>query len=267
MCSCFHDAYTQEKKQGITDNEAAQRWYDYLTQITSTKPDFSTFRLPESKVRRYVYNIIGTSLFENFIMSIIIANMMTMAISYEGASDTYNSVLDSINFVFTAIFICECILKLYALGVKGYFYFNWNKFDFFVVFSSIVDITVSYSTSADSSFLKSFQIIRVLRVLRVTRVLRLIKGLKGLAALMQTLQWSMKAIGNILILLLLIFCIYAIMGYYLFESISYEVNKKELKSFFSFSNFDDFYNAFRLVFICTTGEGWPFYMKELKESG
>ena len=84
------------------------------------------------------------------------------------------------NYIFTGIFIAECLLKISAYGFEGYFHSSWNQFDFFVVVATIVDIIVSNSGGIDASFLKSFQIIRVLRVLRVTRVLRLVKSLKNL---------------------------------------------------------------------------------------
>ena len=42
---------------------------------------------------------------------------------------------------FTIIFIIEAVLKLIAYG-KSYFENSWNKFDFFVVSSSILDIVM-----------------------------------------------------------------------------------------------------------------------------
>lgn len=66
-----------------------------------------------------------------------------MAIAYESATDEYKNVLIYINYVFTGIFIVECALKLLAYGAKGYFASGWNKFDFFVVLTSIFDIFLS----------------------------------------------------------------------------------------------------------------------------
>ena len=37
----------------------------------------------------------------------------------------------------------EATLKLIALSPKGYFSVGWNKFDFFVVLTSILDIILS----------------------------------------------------------------------------------------------------------------------------
>lgn len=108
-------------------------------------------------------------------------NIFTMGLVYEGASDSYNLVLEVINYVFTSIFFLECIFKIIAMGFKGYFMNGWNKFDFFVVLSSIVDIVlgVVFSQNDDSnkgSILRiGPQLARIVRVLRVTRLLKLVK--------------------------------------------------------------------------------------------
>lgn len=62
--------------------------------------------------------------------------------TYEGASDTYNFILDIVNYVFTGIFALECFLKIGAMGTTGYWINNWNKFDLFVVLASFADIII-----------------------------------------------------------------------------------------------------------------------------
>ncbi len=171
MFSCFHDAYTKEKRKGLKDNKVAEKWIDYLTQVDQTKPDWAEYLIPEEPIRLKIYNVVTSSTVDNFIMSIIVLNLLTMAMNFEAQSQLYELVLDWINIIFTGIFILEAIFKLLALGFTRYFQNNWNRFDFFVVVASIVDMSVTYSSSGgnNSQFLKSFQIIRVLRVLRVTR--------------------------------------------------------------------------------------------------
>ena len=263
MFGCFNDAWSREKKKGISDNKEAEKYWDYLTQIEKTKPDWETLRIPEAGIRAFLYKVVTSKYCDNFIMSIIVLNMVTMAMSYEGSGVGFNNALDLLNYVFTGIFITECMCKLTALGPKGYFYFGWNKFDFFVVSSSIVDITITNTTNAHSAFLKSFQIIRVLRVLRVTRVLRLVKSLKGLEKLLQTLNWSMTALSNVFILMFLVFCIFAIMGCYLYDAVKYQDYAGFFQVYNQYFNLDAFYNAFIFSFRCATGENWPIIMMEL----
>jgi hypothetical protein len=42
-----------------------------------------------------------------------------MAMSYEGSSEAYNSVLEKINLAFTSVFICETIIKILSKGFTG----------------------------------------------------------------------------------------------------------------------------------------------------
>ena len=62
-----------------------------------------------------------------------------MAALYETMTDTLIKVLKFSNYIFTAIFILEATLKLIAFGLS-YFNNSWNRFDFFVVMSSIFDL-------------------------------------------------------------------------------------------------------------------------------
>ena len=73
-----------------------------------------------------------------------------MALSYEGSPEGWVDFLEVTNYIFTAIFIVEATLKLFAYG-KSYFDTAWNRFDFFVVVSSIFDIGLKFMpTSSDS---------------------------------------------------------------------------------------------------------------------
>lgn len=264
MFKKFNEAWTKEKKTGITNNKTAEKYWDYLQQIDRSKPEFATFKKPDGRFRKFLFEKFNNNkYFDNFIMVVIILNMITMAMNYEGSGETFNLFLDDINYVFTGIFIFECGIKLSSNGIKGYFYYGWNQFDFFVVISSIVDICVSRTTGSNQAFLKSFQIIRVLRVLRVTRVLRLIKSLKGLEKLLQTLRWSINALINVFILMFLVFCIFAIMGCYLFDVLKYENYKDKFYYLNESYNFDNFYNSFLLSFRQVTGESWPNIMMEV----
>ena len=48
------------------------------------------------------------------------------------------------NYFFTAIFFVECVLKMYVYRM-AYFKTGWNKFDFFVVASSLIDLALEFS--------------------------------------------------------------------------------------------------------------------------
>lgn len=114
-------------------------------------------------------------------MTLIVGNIIIMALSIENAESQYDEVLNNINLSFTCVFIAEAVFKLIALGPVGYFRNSWNQFDFFVVMASILDIVLEFSGTSFISFLKAGpQLARVFRVLRVTRLFRLVKQFEGL---------------------------------------------------------------------------------------
>ena len=263
MFKYFNDAWTKEKKIG-EDDKKAEKYYDFLNQIESAEPDYNSYLNPkEGTVKYYLVMIANSKILDNFIMLCIFLNMVVMAINYDGTGPTYTQLLDTANLVFTAIFIGEATFKIIALGPTYYFFFGWNQFDFFVVIASIADLIIARIDGIDAAFLKSFQIIRVLRVLRVTRVLRLFRSLKSLEKLLQTLRWSMASLLNVFLLMFLMYFIFAILGCYLYRDTQYKDYKNGLSYVSNYYNFDNFYNAFLLVFRCATGENWHNIMYDL----
>ena len=113
-------------------------------------------------------------------MVTIVLNMVFMACNYDNISESKKKILEYANHVFSAIFALECVMKLVVYH-KTYFYTTWNKFDFFVVCASIIDILMGvFSSNKTEALTVVPQLARVLRVLRITRVLRLANKNVGL---------------------------------------------------------------------------------------
>lgn len=180
-------------------------------------------------------------------------NMIQMALSYETITDTLVQVLRISNYIFSAIFFVEAVLKLIAFG-RSYFRNSWNKFDCFVVVSSIFDVVLEIMGSSMSWLSAGPQIARVMRVLRVTRVLRLFGKAKGLQAIIQTILFSIPSILNVTMLLMLIFFMFSILGVFMFGEVTEGEVLDDLK------NFNNFFNAFLLLFALSTGEDWNLIM-------
>lgn len=84
------------------------------------------------------------------------------------------------------------MIKIIALGPKAYFYFKWNRFDAFVVISSIFDIILSANLGNNTNIIRvAPQLIRIVRILRLSRILKLIKNFDGLLKLLRTLIYSL----------------------------------------------------------------------------
>lgn len=171
-----------------------------------------------------------------------------MTLYYKEASEEFNSVLEIFNLTFTVVFILEACFKLIGMG---YWYFKdgWNRFDFFVVLTSVIDLILEYLVQNNNKLLKiGPQLIRAIRVLRVTRVVRLVKKFQKLQELITLLSYSIPSIMNVSAILMLIYVIYAILGVFLFHSVEYAGN------FDSYNNMENFDKAIVKLFRHSTGE-------------
>ena len=178
-----------------------------------------------------------------------------MALSYDGSSNSYNNVLNIINICFSSIFCAEMILKHLALGPRRYWKSNWNKFDAFVVFASIIDIVLNLLTQTSLKFLRAGpQIARIMRVLRVSRLFKLVKSLEGLQKILNTLIFSLPSLANVGVLLILVYFIFAVLATFLFSGITLgnDINSNV--------NFKNFFNSIIVLFRTSTGEDWYVIM-------
>jgi hypothetical protein len=121
-----------------------------------------------------------------------------------------------INLVCTIVFIAECALKVFAFGASGYFYSGWNRFDFFVVSTSIFDWALS-NNSGGSSFLRvGPQLARIFRILRITRLLKIVRSFRTLQRLIEVSIMALPAVFNGMTLLILSYFIFSILAVFLF---------------------------------------------------
>lgn len=66
-----------------------------------------------------------------------------MGIEFEGMSPALVSFLQVCGYGFTAIFFIEMVLKMIGFGMT-YFNTGWNRFDFFVVLASLLDVVLLF---------------------------------------------------------------------------------------------------------------------------
>jgi hypothetical protein len=164
------------------------RWVDMMKMICDEEPEI--IKIPKNKIRRWCFDFVDDEgPFANFIMACIILNIFSMAATFEGQSDAYSGILEKINYFFTAAFALECIMKLIAHS-SHYFSSGWNKFDFFVVSASFLDIVMANMSANSLKVIRvGPQLARIMRVMRVSRLFKLLNKYKGLQALIQTITF------------------------------------------------------------------------------
>jgi hypothetical protein len=145
----------------------------------------------------------------------------------------------------SVFFIAEAMVKILGFGWKFYIKSSWNKFDFFLVVASLVDLTFSALGSGLGG--PVFNILRsqkLLRVTRISRMLKLIKSFKSLQILFVTLWISLPAFWNVGALLLLIMFMYSYLGVQIMGLLRHGtvLNKQ--------ANFERFWTAMPTLFRC-----------------
>lgn len=172
----------------------------------------SLWIFPKSNlVRIFCYRIVHSNLFDNLILGLIVIS------SFKLAADTYliNNAEDSlevqasnaIDYIFNVCFTLECFMKIISFGFiiddGSYLRENWNILDFFIVSSSLVDMSLP---NFDLPFIK------VLRLLRILRPLRFVSHNLSMKIVVSALLNSVGAIFNVVIVMFLIFLMIAILG-------------------------------------------------------
>lgn len=112
-----------------------------------------------------------------------------------------------VDYLFNGIFIVEMVVKLIAHGLVmdnfSYLRDIWNQLDFFIVWASIADMSLSGYDLA---------VVKIFRMLRVLRPLRVINHNPEMKMIVGALIESMGHIANVLIVVAVVYLIFAIIG-------------------------------------------------------
>ena len=116
-------------------------------------------------------------------------------------------------------FVTEFIIKIIAYGffmdkhsylTSKYFIYinldNWNRLDFLIVFSSIVDMILIYHE------VRALWILRILRLIKIIRSLRFISQNSNIKHVVKALLLSAGALANVTLVVFIFYLMYAILG-------------------------------------------------------
>mmetsp|Transcript_148337 Transcript_148337/g.385670 ORF Transcript_148337/g.385670 Transcript_148337/m.385670 type:complete len:1949 (-) Transcript_148337:33-5879(-) len=124
---------------------------------------------------------------QNFIMFIITANVITMCVGQFPPNVILEHSLVYVGYAFLGIFIVEMIVELIARGCKGYVTYPSTCFDGVVVIISIIETAIAVASGgAGGSALQALRTLRLFRVLnkfasRNPRFAILLKSMVGTA--------------------------------------------------------------------------------------
>ena len=95
--------------------------------------------------------MLQSSYFSGFIIFAIVTNTLILSLDKYPIDEKRMEVLEKLNYLFTAIFMVEILIKFLAFGIKSFFKGSWfNTFDLLIVIGSLIDIIIA-QTLLDST--------------------------------------------------------------------------------------------------------------------
>ncbi|KAM5330468.1 voltage-dependent T-type calcium channel subunit alpha-1H isoform 5-T5 [Glossophaga mutica] len=228
---------------------------------------------PQNRFRASCQKIIAHKMFDHIVLVFIFLNCITIALERPDIDpgSTERVFLSISNYVFTAIFVAEMMVKVVALGLvsgeHAYLQSSWNVLDGLLVLVSLVDIIVAMASAGGAKILG---ILRVLRLLRTLRPLRVISRAPGLKLVVETLISSLRPIGNIVLICCAFFIIFGILGVQLFKGKFYYCEGTDTRNISTRAecraahyrwvrrkyNFDNLGQALMSLFVLSSKDGW-----------
>ncbi|XP_039740786.1 voltage-dependent T-type calcium channel subunit alpha-1H isoform X3 [Pteropus medius] len=228
---------------------------------------------PQNRFRASCQKIIAHKMFDHVVLVFIFLNCITIALERPDIDpgSTERVFLSVSNYIFTAIFVVEMMVKVVALGLvsgeHAYLQSSWNVLDGLLVLVSLVDIIVAMASAGGAKILG---ILRVLRLLRTLRPLRVISRAPGLKLVVETLISSLRPIGNIVLICCAFFIIFGILGVQLFKGKFYYCEGPDTRNISTRAecraahyrwvrrkyNFDNLGQALMSLFVLSSKDGW-----------
>ncbi|CAK8675301.1 unnamed protein product [Clavelina lepadiformis] len=235
---------------------------------------------PTNPIRLTCHYIVNMGYFETTILIIIILNSLTLAAEDPVVDKSpRNIVLGYFDFIFTAVFTFEMLMKMIDLGLVlhqgSYFHSFWNILDFVVVCSALIGFALTDQTTVQLGVIKS------LRVLRVLRPLKTIKRLPKLKAVFFCVVNAFRNVATILIVYMLFMFIFAVIAVELFKGKFFYCTDSNMNTEAKCNgnyihdhadgtqsvqprrwmrrnfHYDNVPFSFLTLFVISTGEGWP----------
>lgn len=146
-------------KAASSSLHAANAVYAYVPGVPSAVRSVATF-------------IVEHPAFDVFMIAAIIANAITLSMPFEGMSSEYEERIQHADWAFVLLFAVEMVVRLCALGLRGYWLNGAFAFDGAVTVISLADMALSMQGQRSRGF-------SVIRIFRLFRAMQFVPGLRG----------------------------------------------------------------------------------------
>uniref|UniRef100_A0A158P6U9 Voltage-dependent L-type calcium channel subunit alpha n=1 Tax=Angiostrongylus cantonensis TaxID=6313 RepID=A0A158P6U9_ANGCA len=230
------------------DEEGEERAEE--TRPSKWRARMKRFEKTNRRCRRACRRLVKSQTFYWLVILLVLLNTLVLTSEHYGQSEWLDDFQTMANLFFVILFSMEMLLKMYSLGFTTYTTSQFNRFDCFVVISSIIEFVLLYLR-----LMKPLGV-SVLRSARLLRIFKVTKYWTSLRNLVSSLLNSLRSIMSLLLLLFLFIVIFALLGMQVFGG-KFNFNPQQPKPR---ANFDTFIQALLTVFQILTGEDWNTVM-------
>jgi len=227
----------------VTETEKRPRRHVRLTPWQKRLKNFEKWN---RSMRRKARKVCKSQWMFWLIVILVFLNTCVLATEHHNQPPWLDDFQEYTNLFFVCLFTCEMMLKMYALGLSGYMVSLFNRFDFFVVISSIMEFVLVNQELMPPLGMSVLRCIRLLRAFKVTRYW------SSMGNLVKSLVNSIASINALLVLLVLFIFIFALLGMQIFGG---RFQNEESRS-----TFNNFWQSCLTVFQILTGEDWNVVM-------
>lgn len=211
---------------------------------------FKRFQKLNRRSRRWCRKLVKSQTFYWLVIILVLLNTLVLTSEHYKQEPWLDHFQTGANLFFVVLFSIEMLVKMYSLGFTAYTTSQFNRFDCFVVISSIIEfVCVRFDLMKPLG-------VSVLRSARLLRIFKVTKYWTSLRNLVSSLLNSLRSIMSLLLLLFLFIVIFALLGMQVFGGkFNFEPMKPKPRA-----NFDTFVQSLLTVFQILTGEDWNTVM-------
>ncbi|XP_056005775.1 sodium leak channel NALCN-like isoform X4 [Ostrea edulis] len=231
-----------------------RRWLDLKGRIKLAQPLHIPPRPDGTSFRAKMYDITQHKKFKAATVFLILVNCGLLAVPWKSSDAHRTFILGSISAVCTLLFLCEVVIKMIALTLKGYWTSRRNRFDMLLTFLGVIWIILHFIfnlTRQEGDANNVFGVIII--VLRFCTICGKHAALKMLT---QTVVMSVLKSFFIITGMFLLILFYAYLGVILFGTVKHGNNLGRQ------ANFETTPMAIALLFRIVTGEDWNKIMHD-----
>ncbi|CAD7699225.1 unnamed protein product [Ostreobium quekettii] len=234
-------------------------------------------RFPKWSQRRWFVrscHFVNTQYFEWIIDFLLMLNAIFVALEtseplgFHGLPYKHNPYADTIEQLFSFLFVCEVIVKVMAKSWRGYWSGAGNRFDFLITVATVLASMYVYYPNAynNTNLIKWFQVLRVLRAVRF------LARMEGFRAICCTFAKMLGPASRLLKVLFIIMFLFSALGIQIFggrltrdpDSKYYEMLKDKAPDFtypddrydFITLNFNDMWTSYVTLLVFLVANNW-----------